>query len=135
MSNAILVGIPTVGCASAILSANVVLPYLGRSFMQVSPHSMLLVGIIGAVHHFASVIFSDVLFAENSSKVFNLRPLFLGSVVSSAFFLGLTTLAAKVNLISGGLSLVGAGALVITGVVGNILLVNALTCDCLRTKN
>lgn len=134
MSNTILAGMPIVGCASAILSANVVLPYLGRTFMQITPHSMLLVGIIGAVHHFASAFLSDILFAENSSKAFNLSPLFLGSVVSAGVLLALTTVVAKFNLMSGGLSLAGAGALVVTGVVGNILLFNAVNCDCLPKK-
>ena len=118
---AILGNIPLLGAVSAIVLDKVVTKY-GHSFMQVGPKSTILIGVIGAAQSVAAAAFLFLTSEYTDSPIVALSA---SSIIAAGAIVGLTALAAKVNLISARLSLFAAGALIITSTIQNFIVLGA----------
>ncbi len=122
-----LASFPAVGFVAASATAKVIAQY-GHSFIQVGPQSSLIFGVIGAVNNCASFILTLLIeksFAEGKYLDRGTKGLMAANVIVVTVLVGLSALAAKVNLISSGITLAGGAVLIVTGFAGNFLLFNA----------
>lgn len=113
--------VPVLGAVTTIALEKVVTKH-GHSFMQMGPKNVLLLGAIGAIQNSAALIFSLLLnpFINDDEE----RPvitLLAGSAIAAGVVVGLTALAAKVNLISARLSLFAGGVLIVTSLTENMM--------------
>ena len=117
----ILGNIPLTGAATT-LAFNKVLTKYRHSFMQIGPKSALLIGAIGAVQNLAAMIFSIIIFvACDDMEKHEWMTLLIASTITAGILVGVTALAARVNLISARLSLFAAAALIIKSFAENVI--------------
>ena len=122
---AIYLGMPAVGGATSLLTAKVATQF-GHSFMQIGPQSLLLLGTIDTVNNFASfqlyIYGNDYFNFENGDYLTKFtKGMILASAITGTVLFALSALAARVNLISAGLTPFGGAALIVTGFIGNYL--------------
>lgn len=120
--------IPTVGAATTIALDKVVTKY-GHSFMQIGPRSTLLIGTIGAVQNLGALILTIFISMSNEDAMGEHEwiAFLAGSTITAGILVGVTALAAKVNLISARLSLFAAAALIIKSFIENGFITGAAT--------
>lgn len=104
--------VSAMGAVTTVALDKVVTKY-GHSFMQIGPKSVLLIGTVGAVQNLAAMILSVILILTVDEMEEHEWIAFLaGSTITAGILVGLTALAARVNLISARLSLFAGAALV-----------------------
>ena len=113
--------IPAIGAATTLALDKVVTKY-GHSFMQIGPKSALLIGTIGAVQNLAAMTFSIIILVTSKNiETHEWMAFFIGSTIAAGILVGVTALAARVNLISARLSLFAAAALIIKSYAENVM--------------
>ena len=117
---------PALGAATTLALDKVVTKY-GHDFMQIGPKSALLIGTMGAVQNLAAMILSCIILIIIVDADKHERITFLaGSTITAGILVGVTALAAKVNLISARLSLCAAAALIIQSCIENVITLYAM---------
>jgi hypothetical protein len=115
---------PAVGFA-AVFAATRMVSHYGRSYIPSGPHSSLFMGTIGTVNNIASFILAlkfETIFKTDKYLDKGTKGMMAAHVVMGVAFVGLSALAAKVNLISFGITLFEGATLTVTGFIGNFLL-------------
>lgn len=121
---AFFAGIPVVGAATTIALEKAVTKY-GHVFQhhfqaEFGVKNMALLGVIGAIQNIASLFLGFVLLNDNDSRALSATKMVIAHIITAGTLVGLTTLAAKTNLIASRLTVFAGIALVTGSLITNL---------------